>query len=211
MSLRSRLHVVPLSLWWLPLGEGCRSGMGRPSSRQDPQSRRPHPQPHWGCCVWSPCLGFGQGCAWGVQDWPVVGRGSNPSWPGSQPPGSHPVGSRGLWAGVQEGWSPFEATGARLVLQHCPTALLTMLQPQAAVWFRLCRRSVSSARCARAPAAPARAASAASGRAGGRTRGLGTAVPRARSALQPRAPPRACALADSGLGTRRGGAVGEAG
>lgn len=55
---------------------------------------------------------------------------------------------------------------------------------------RLCRRSVSSARCAPAPAAAARAASAALGRAGGRTLGLGTAVPRARSALPPRAPPR---------------------
>lgn len=55
---------------------------------------------------------------------------------------------------------------------------------------RLCRRSVSSTRCAPAPAAASRAASAALGRAGGRTLGLGTAVPRARSALPPRAPPR---------------------
>lgn len=76
---------------------------------------------------------------------------------------------------------------------------------------RLCRLSVSQARCAPVPAADARVASAASGPAGGRTRGLGAAVPRASSALPPRAPPRACALVDSGLGTGRGGASGEVG
>lgn len=75
----------------------------------------------------------------------------------------------------------------------------------------LCRLSVSQARCAPAPAADARVASAASGRAGGRSRGLGAAVPRASSALPPRAPPRACALVDSGVGTGRGGASGEVG
>lgn len=121
------------------------------------------------------------------------------------------MGSRGLWAGVLGGWSPFEAAGARLGLQHCPTALMTMLGPRAAVWFRPCRRSVSSARCAPDPAAVAaatRAASVASGGAGGRTRGLRAGVPRAGSALPPRAPPRACALADSRPRKPGGGGAG---
>lgn len=71
----------------------------------------------------------------------------------------------------------------------------------------LCRRSVSSARCAPAPAAAARVASAALGRAGGRTLGLGTAVPRARSALPPRAPPRPGHARWPTPGSAPGGAV----
>lgn len=65
-----------------------------------------------------------------MQGWPLAGRGSNFSWPGSQPPGSHPVGRRGLLARILWGWSPFEAAGARLGLQYCPIALMTMLQPR---------------------------------------------------------------------------------
>lgn len=65
-----------------------------------------------------------------MQGWPLAGRGSNLSWPGSQPPGSHPVGRRRLLAGILGDWSPFEAAGARLSLQHCPIALTTMLQPR---------------------------------------------------------------------------------
>lgn len=90
VSLRSRLHVSLMSPWWLPLGEGCRSGRGRPNSCQGPQSRMPFPQPQWGCCVHAWALG--RGVPWGCRAGLLLGGAAVPH--GRAPSPQAPI----LWA-----------------------------------------------------------------------------------------------------------------